>query len=120
MSQNMRNQHSLYKVKHRYTVSHRAQDRISIRSEYDIPLSIDSATKIRELRGHDYSRRGEELGPCFTLKLAFITLVRSKKKTISELGGTGTDQNTPPSELPLWLSVGVIHHCLPNVVRYFI
>lgn len=87
----MQNYHSLHKVKHRYAVSYRAQDRISIRSEYDIPLSIDSAAKVRELRGHVQFKWGEELGPCFTLKFAFITLVVRSRKENDHDTGVGRD-----------------------------
>jgi len=48
-AQNMRDDHSLYEVEHRNAVSYRAQDRISIGREDDIPLSIDSPTKVRKL-----------------------------------------------------------------------
>lgn len=50
VAQNMRTSHSLYKVEYRDTVSYRAQYGISIGGENNIPLSVDSATKVRELQ----------------------------------------------------------------------
>lgn len=49
VAQNMRTYHSLYKVEDRDAVSHRTQDGISIGGENDVPLSVDSATEVREL-----------------------------------------------------------------------
>ena len=89
----MQNHYSLYKVEHRYAVSYRTQDRISIRSEYDIPLSINSAAKVRELRGHVHFKWGGRVRAMLYLEVGFHhpCSIGGKKRKISELGGTWTD-----------------------------
>lgn len=119
-TQDMRDYYSLYKVEHRNAVSHRAQDRISIRRENDVPLSIDSATKVRELRNHVHFLRGQESRSCITLKLAFITVRSGKNSIRGWAGGTWTDQNAPPRPEPSSQAVGLRRsfYYPPNNVRY--
>ena len=49
MGHNSRDYRLLYEVKHRNAVPHRAQDRTSIGSEYDVSLPINGAAKVRKL-----------------------------------------------------------------------
>ena len=50
VARDMRTSYSLYKVECRDTVSYRAQDGISVGGENNVPLSVNSATKVRELQ----------------------------------------------------------------------
>ena len=89
--QKRRDYHSLYEVEHRNTISHWAQDGISIGSEYDVSLPIDGSTKVGELQSYAHSKREQEFKLYYTLKLAFIWFEEIRKKN----SGVGRIKNAP-------------------------